>query len=197
MSKGRDFKVDSVKFEFWLPDLMQTLQIKWFVSKGQRLPIGHSTQRHQLSASRRLHSELTYLNSSHRSHNVAIWEIMMVGYPWFFDRVRLKKQRFAFPDKMSTLLHSHKVRSWSVNCNERNSSHGLRYMQSLHENKLAKIACFGKHHSCYLTPSMPQRYYKQGEPTAMLCGLGAGMSRYTDSIIFPPRKRACYCLKYM
>lgn len=77
MSKGRDFKMDSVKFEFWLPDLMQTLQVKWFVSKGQRLPIGHSTQRHQLFASRRLHSELTYLNSSRRSHSAAIWGIMM------------------------------------------------------------------------------------------------------------------------
>lgn len=45
------FKVDSVKIESLLPDLMQTLQVKWFVSKGQRLPIGHSTQRHQLCAS--------------------------------------------------------------------------------------------------------------------------------------------------
>lgn len=43
LSKGRDFKVDSVKFESLLPDLMQPLQVKWFVSKGQRLPIGHST----------------------------------------------------------------------------------------------------------------------------------------------------------
>lgn len=92
MSKGRDFKVDSVKFEFWLPDLMQTLQVKWFVSKGQRLPIGHSTQRHQLPASRRLHSELTYLNSSHRSHNVAVWGIMMVGYPWFLTEHDLRNR---------------------------------------------------------------------------------------------------------
>lgn len=48
--KAGDYKVDSVKFESLLLDLMQTLQVKWFVSKGQRLPIGHSTSRHQFSA---------------------------------------------------------------------------------------------------------------------------------------------------
>lgn len=63
------FKVDSVKIESLLPDLMQTLQVKWFVSKGQRLPIGHSTQRHQLCASRRLQRKLTHLTNSHRSHH--------------------------------------------------------------------------------------------------------------------------------
>lgn len=66
--------MDSVKIESLLPDLMQPLQVKWFVSKGQRLPIGHPTQRHQCSV---LHGdfklELTHLTSSHHNYEEIIY----------------------------------------------------------------------------------------------------------------------------
>lgn len=105
------FKVDSVKIEPLFPDLMQTLQVKWFVSKGQRLPIGHPTQRHQYSASRRLELlELTHLTSSHHKYRgIILWWEKKSDSPQTMSA--LATGSFLIHLEFNPNLNSHKLRT--------------------------------------------------------------------------------------